>query len=471
MTDRLVELAANPSARRWMTRLGVPLPMPQKLERPRGPWSERPLADRLVLVGATPGAELIDAIAGTLARAGANPALIGVDPEPFQAAGEAWGRPPQVLAADAVPDRAHALVFDATGIADPAGLRALYDFFHPRIGELARCGRVVVLGRPPGKGDPARAAAQHALDGFVRSLGRELGRKGATAQRITVVEGAEDRVAPALRFLLSPRSAYVSGQTLHLSKTVRPADDRPARALDGKVALVTGAARGIGAATAEQLALEGAHVIVLDRPDDDAPASEVAAKIGGSLFLMDVTDAEAGERLAAHIAEKHGKLDVIVHNAGVTRDKTLAKMRPELWDLTLDINLGAVIRLTGQLDGVLASGGRIVCLSSIAGIAGNVGQTNYSASKSGIIGYVASAAPGYARRGIALNAIAPGFIETRLTDAIPVATREVARRLANLSQGGEPWDIAQVVTFLASPGAAGLCGQTLRVCGGNFVGA
>ncbi|MEZ4321324.1 MAG: 3-oxoacyl-ACP reductase [Myxococcota bacterium] len=473
MADRLVELAANPAARKWMTRLGLPVPMPQKLRRPEGPWVERPLQDRHVMIGGN-GA-LGEVLASTLGAAGANPWLVDADTvlASFQAAGEAWGRPPKTVGPDEVPEiQPHALVYDATGITDPAGLRGLYDFFGPRVRGLARCGRAVVLGRPHGKaGSPAEAAAQRALEGFVRSLGRELGRSGSTAQLITVVEGAEDRLAPVLRFVLSDRSAYVTGQPLHVSKTVRAADDKPVRALEGKVALVTGAARGIGRATANQLAAEGAHVIVLDRPADDGPASEVAAEVGGSLFLVDVTDPDSGDKIAAYVRENHGQLDVIVHNAGITRDKTLAKMKPELWDLTLDVNLSSVIRMTEQLDGVLGKNARIVCLSSIAGIAGNVGQTNYSTSKAGIIGYVDAASAKYARRGIAVNAIAPGFIETRLTDAIPVATREVARRLCNLSQGGQPWDIAQAVTFLASPGAAGLCGQTLRVCGGSFVGA
>jgi 3-oxoacyl-[acyl-carrier protein] reductase len=475
--DRLVELAANPAARKWMTRLGLPVPMPQKLRRPDGPWVERPLADRDVVFGGAPDGALTDVIATTLASAGANPWLVDADTvlASFQAAGEAWGRPPKSMGSDEVPDlKPHALVFDATGIADPAELKALYDFFSPRVRGLGRCGRAVVIGRPHDKiSGVARAAAQRALEGFVRSLGRELGRKGSTATLITVQDGAEERLAPTLRFVLSDRSAFITGQPLRVTKTIRGFEDPTprTRSLDGKVALVTGAARGIGRETVHQLAAEGAHVIVLDRPDDDGPASEVADAIGGSLFLVDVTDEDSGTRLAEYIAEQHGQLDILVHNAGVTRDKTLAKMKPELWDLALDVNLSSVIRMTTQLDGVLGKNARIICLSSIAGIAGNVGQTNYSASKAGIIGYVEAVSAKYARKGIAVNAIAPGFIETRLTDAIPVATREVARRLCNLSQGGLPWDIAQAVTFLSGPGASALCGQTLRVCGGNFVGA
>jgi len=286
-----------------------------------------------------------------------------------------------------------------------------------------------------------------------------------------VQDGAEARLEPVLRFLLTPASAYVSGQVLDVSKTVRGFEDAPVRPLDGRAVLVTGAARGIGAATAHALAAEGAKVIVLDRPEDDGPASEVAAQVGGTVVLGDVTSPETGPRLVEHVKAHYGTLHGIVHNAGITRDKTLAKMRAELWDLTLQVNLAAVLELTQALDGVLAKQARIVCLSSIAGIAGNVGQTNYAASKAGVIGFVEATAPKLARRGIALNAIAPGFIETRLTDAIPVATREVARRLSNLSQGGQPEDVAQAITFLCTPGASALCGQVLRVCGGNFIGA
>jgi 3-oxoacyl-[acyl-carrier protein] reductase len=162
----------------------------------------------------------------------------------------------------------------------------------------------------------------------------------------------------------------------------------------------------------------------------------------------------------------------VVHNAGVTRDKTLANMSPDRWDQTIDINLDAVVRITERLlAGVLHEHGRVILLSSIAGIAGNMGQTNYAASKAGIIGYVRAQAPALAERGITVNAIAPGFIETRLTAAIPVMIREVARRLSNLGQGGLPRDIGDAVTFLASPGAVGITGTVLRVCGGAYVGA
>ncbi len=467
MADFLLDLAANPRARKMVSTLGLPLPMPQQLERDPSPWKERPLHDRDVVVGGS--GDLTDALADALTTAGANPYVDG-DMAPWRSPGEAWGRPPK--RAEDAPKRPWALLFDASKLSSPGELRALYDFFHPRIKSLSRSGRLVVLGRPhKGAKDLGFAVAQRALEGFVRSCGREIGRAGATANLVLVDEGAEARLEPVLRFLLSPRSAYISGQSIHIGKRCKAADVRLQRPLEGKVALVTGAARGIGQSIAHTMAREGAKVVVLDRPADAALGADVARSVGGTWLPCDVTDDDAPERIAAFMKEHFGRVDVVVHNAGVTRDKTLGRMKPELWDLTLDVNLGAVIKVTEALEPLLGKQARIVCLSSIAGIAGNVGQTNYSASKAGVIGFVEALAPPMAHKGIAVNAIAPGFIETRLTDAIPIATREVARRLSNLGQGGLPVDIAEVTTFLSSPGAHGLTGQVLRVCGGSFVGA
>ncbi|MCB9687091.1 MAG: 3-oxoacyl-ACP reductase [Alphaproteobacteria bacterium] len=477
MSDLLLQISTNKRARKLVTTLGLPLPMPEKLARGDGPWEERPLADRAVVVWTAADSPIGEVLASTLTEAGAEPWLVADAAAlgPWKVAGEAWGRPPHVADADTVavaPARPWALVFDATTLKTPADLRHVYDFFHPRIKSLSKSGRLLVIGRTPeSASDDAQAAAFRALEGFVKSAGREIGRVGATANLLLVDPGAEDRLPPVVRFMLSVRSTYVSGQPLRVTKKCRATQVRAVRPLEGKVALVTGAARGIGSSIAETFAREGAQVIVLDRPDDDAPGSEVARKVGGVFLGVDVTDPGAADTIAAFVKEKYGKLDVIVHNAGITRDRTLAKLSPEWWDLTLEVNTNAVLRLTEGLEPVLGKDARLVCLSSIAGIAGNVGQTNYSASKAAIIGFVQSAAPRLARKGIAINAIAPGFIETRLTDAIPVATREVARRLCNLGQGGLPVDIAEVATFLASPGAHGISGQVLRVCGGSFVGA
>ncbi|HTL35135.1 MAG TPA: SDR family oxidoreductase, partial [Kofleriaceae bacterium] len=156
-----------------------------------------------------------------------------------------------------------------------------------------------------------------------------------------------------------------------------------------------------------------------------------------------------------------------------TRDKTLANMKPELWDQAIGVNLASVVKITDELlkQNRLRDGGRIICLSSVAGIAGNVGQTNYAASKAGLIGYVRALAAEVAPRGITVNAIAPGFIETRMTAAIPFTIREAGRRLSALGQGGLPADVAEAVVFLAQPDAVGVTGAVLRVCGGALIGA
>ncbi|MEM9459259.1 MAG: 3-oxoacyl-ACP reductase [Myxococcota bacterium] len=478
MSDFFLELGRNPTARKLIKTVGLPVPMPQSLRRAKGPRVERPLHDYAIVFGSHPGSAMAPVLARTLARAGADTHLLG-EPDlktPFVEPGEAYGRPARMLDPEALPEgfRAHGFVFDATGLTEPAQLRALYDFFHPLGHRLHACGRVVVLGRPAEAATNAKAAATAAaLEGFVRSLAKELGKRGSTAQLLTVASGAEARVEPVIRFLLSPRSAFISGQPLHVDTRVEwPSTIPQVQPLEGKVALVTGAARGIGAATCELLAAEGAHVVCLDRPQDDALASQVARKVGGSALLADVSDPDAPSTIVNALRERHEGVDIVVHNAGVTRDKTLARMKPDKWDQTLDINLGAVIRITDALvDGPLRAGGRLVLLSSVAGIAGNMGQTNYAASKSGIIGYTRKLAEDLAGVGVTVNAIAPGFIETRLTAAIPVVIREAARRLSNLGQGGLPKDVGEAITFLATPGAAGITGRVLRVCGGALVGA
>lgn len=478
MGDFLVNLGANPGARSVVKKLGLPLPLPQKLVRGRGPLLARPIDGKTVWVGGVPDGYVESELARVLPAAGAEVGLFGGNLAVWSAAAEAWGR--SVTAFDDVPEsvRPHALVFDATGITSVAQLDALHDFFHPRVRSVATCGRVVVVARPADEAPSAAAAAvRRGLPGFVKSLAKELGAKGITVNLLTVALGAEDQLAGPLRFLLSVRSAYITGQQLDVDGVVDgPVLSNPdalVRPLSGKVALVTGAARGIGRKTAQRLAEEGAKVVVLDRPADDAALSEVAQLIGGLALPCDVTDPDAGERIATFLADQTGGVDIVVHNAGVTRDKTLGRMDRARWDLVLDVNLDAILLVQGVLEerGVLHDGGRVVVLSSIGGIAGNPGQTNYGLTKAALIGWVDHHAPALAARGITVNAVAPGFIETRLTDAIPAATREVARRLSALAQGGQPVDIAEGIVFFASPASVGITGRVLRICGLNFVGA
>jgi len=340
----------------------------------------------------------------------------------------------------------------------------------PQVGEAAQAGA-----QAPAGGEGAAAGERGELAAERGGPGGELAAEFTGARGDLLAEGAEARLPGAIRFFLSTASAFVTGQPLRITKLAKGDRDTGnfVKPLNGKVVMVTGAARGIGAATAEILANEGAHVVVLDRPADDQPASEVARKIGGTVLLADVSDPKAPEQIASFLKEKFGGVDVVIHNAGITRDKMFANMKPDVWDATIDINLAAVVRITDALlsGDVLREGGRIICLSSIAGLSGNAGQTNYAASKGGIAGYVRNLATKTAAKGITVNAIAPGFIETRMTAAIPVAIREVARRLSALGQGGQPSDVGQAITFLSTPGAQGVSGQVLRVCGGAFVGA
>lgn len=241
--------------------------------------------------------------------------------------------------------------------------------------------------------------------------------------------------------------------------------------LAGKTMLVTGASRGIGEAIAKVLARDGAFVICLDVAQQQADLQKVAGEIGGATLTLDITADNAGEKIA-EIAKKRGGLDAIIHNAGVTRDKTLAKMDEKMWDLVMNINLNAEEQINKYLlaNNALNANARIVGVASISGIAGNLGQTNYALSKAGVIGAVQAMAK-QLQNGITINAVAPGFIETQMTAVIPFAIREAGRRMNSMSQGGLPVDVAETIAWLASPASGGVNGQVVRVCGQSLLGA
>ncbi|MDC0767369.1 3-oxoacyl-ACP reductase [Streptomyces sp. HD] len=483
MADRYLSFTGTTPGRFLTRRLGLPQPSPLKR------WSaERPSlpGDRLLL---TAGKSDLDLTSANLDLTASS-------------------------------EKPAAVVLDATGVRDVDTLAEVHAALRPVVRSVAESGRIVVLGAPLDPADHHQAAVQQALEGFTRSLGKEVGR-GRTVNlvRLTDAHAAES----TLRFLLSPKSAYVSGQVIEVgaaevggsaevgpvetgSAEVGPvetgsaegeasetgsaqsadaASGAPARSLTspgpspydpdrplaGRTALVTGAARGIGEAVAETLARDGARVVVLDVPQAEQDARRVADRLGGTALALDITAPDAGERIAAALPDG---IDVLVHNAGITRDRRLVNMPAERWSSVLDVNLASVLRTTDTLlaRGTLRRGGRIVATASIAGLAGNAGQTNYGASKAGVAGLVRSLAPrALAEHGVTVNAVAPGFIETRMTAAVPLFIREAGRRMNSLAQGGVPVDVAETIAWLADPGSGAVNGQVVRVCGQSLLGA
>lgn len=445
MSDKYQSFTTTPIGKILVKNLGLPSPV--KLDR----WKEgAPIVDGIVVVGGN--GRLGGAITASLDSLGVAHVSTKTDGEKYKG-----------------------LVFDATGIKDAGELVALQEFFTPLMRSLKNCSRVVVLGTIPTETDSAsERVAQRGLEGFTRSLGKEIG-KGSTVNLVYVAPGAEDTIESTLGFFLSPKSAYVSGQVARLGatgtdKVVEVADlEKP---LAGKVALVTGASRGIGEQIARVLHRDGATVVGLDVPQAASDLQALMKELDGDWLTLDITNSDAPQRITQHLKDKHNGVDIVVHNAGVTMDKKLANQSPERFGKVLQINIEAPEKITAELleQGAINDNGRIIGVASIAGIAGNLGQTSYAASKAAVIGLVDSLA-GELKNGITINAVAPGFIITQMTAAVPFATREVGQRLNTLSQGGLPVDVAETIAWYASPASTAVNGNTVRVCGQMMLGA
>ena len=448
MSDFFLSLSRNTLARKVVKKTGLPIPLPQILKRTKSPWSHETLAGRVIAVGGAESAGVYSDLVGVLRDAGA----------------EISGDHPKL----------DGMVFDASSLTTPASLRALYDFAHARVGKLNPCAHVLVIAKDTGgidSKDTVARATQDALAGFVRSLAKELGGRGVTVNLVSVAAGVT--LGGLVRFFLSHHSSFVTGQTLPATGH-KSASMRFDKLLEGRTILVTGAAQGIGASIARRVAAEGAKVLLLDRPQEMAALESMAREVRGTIIPIDLLKEDAVAQTVKKLRELapiHG----VVHNAGITRDKTLFKMSPEKWDSVLALNFDVPVAITEMMMGkdhdyICAKDASFVYLSSVGGIAGNPGQTNYAATKAGLIGYVSAMAASGKAAESRFNCIAPGFIETRMTNAMPLAIREVARRFNSLNQAGEVDDVAQGVTFLLSDAAAAVNGQTLRVCGQNLIG-
>ncbi len=445
MSDRYQSFSSSPIGKLVVKNLGLPSPV--KLDR----WSEGdPLVDGTVVVGGQGrlGTELATTLDG-----------LGVTHVSTPTEGEKY----------------KGLVFDATGLTDADQLVALQEFFTPLVRSLTRCARVVVLGTVPEQtGSAGERIAQRALEGFTRSLGKEIG-GGSTVNLVYVAPGADTTIGSTLAFFLSPKSAYVSGQVVRLGATgtteAEPVTD-PVKPLTGKTVIVTGASRGIGEQIARVLHRDGATVLGIDVPQAASELQSLMKELDGDHLTLDITGKDSPQRIAQHVKQKFGTVHGVVHNAGITRDKKLANMKEDRWSSVIAVNLTAPERISRELleQGLIEDNGRIIGVSSIAGIAGNVGQTNYAASKAGVIGLVDSLA-GELSGGITINAVAPGFIITQMTAAVPFATREVGQRMNAMSQGGLPVDVAEAVAWYLSPGSTAVNGNVVRVCGQMMLGA
>jgi 3-oxoacyl-[acyl-carrier protein] reductase len=242
--------------------------------------------------------------------------------------------------------------------------------------------------------------------------------------------------------------------------------------LNGEIALVTGATRGIGAAIADRLSRDGARVIgTATTPEGAARIGERMAAQGGRGAVLDVVNPDSVAAVLADIEAKEGAIGILCNNAGITRDTLLLRMKEEDWDAVIDTNLASVFRLSkAVLRGMMkARKGRIVSITSVVGLTGNPGQANYAAAKAGIIGFTKSLAREVGSRGITVNAIAPGFIDTDMTKALPEAQRASLNAQIPLGRLGQPADIAAAVAFLCSADGAYITGETLHVNGGMYM--
>lgn len=459
MQDAFVEISRHSLTRKLLKKVGLRPPVP--LLRAYRPWSETLLQGKQLCLFTKN--EQVKSLELWAQKLGAKVHL--------------WSQPSHEAKSPSLMQVWQASICDTRAFQHIRDLEQMYRFYHEVLKNFGSHHRTLILyHRPSPQASPREAALAKAIEGFMRSLAREAGPRGATVNALQWEEGSLDASTwqGIAGFFLSDHAAFVTGQVLTLDGQTEKKSSMPlAGSLAGKRALVTGAAQGIGYAIARRLAEEGAHVYALDRSSSQAALDELVQAIDGESLCCDLSSQEDRVQLLDRISAMPAPLDIIVHNAGITRDRTLYSMQVQDWNAVMQVNLEAILHLTEESlrRGHFAKGARILGLSSISGIAGNFGQCNYSAAKAGIIGMVENLANHLRPLGMTANAVAPGFIETQMTSRVPFLVRLFARRFSSLGQGGNPDDVAEMIAFLASPLAQAINGKVIRVCGGNYMGA
>ena len=435
----------NATLRSLLKALNIPVPVPPILKRNLGAYSDDELASKKIAVA---GKE--------------NDFLHQLQKELHSKVG----------AATVYDTALDGLVVSCVGMETIEDLEDLYTTIKNSSVKVTANGRIVIVSKIV-YSDALSYAVQKSIDGFSKALSKEIGgKKGVTVNQLKITHNEVNvsDVAKSAFFFLSDKSSFITGQVIELNNVTGNGFQTPVQLLKGKTAIVTGGARGIGAAAARVLSREGAKVIIVDVPPSKEDAEKLAQEISGDVILEDITSPQAVQDIQQYVLNNYKGLDILVNNAGITRDKTIAKMSIDQWRGVLNVNLKAVIQLTETfLQKGFNEHARVVSLSSISGISGNVGQTNYSLTKAGVIGYMQAVASKHPK--VSANAVAPGFIETKMTENLPFFVKEGGRRLSTLKQGGLPEDVAELIGFLASPLSDGIDGQCIRVCGGSMIGA
>lgn len=457
---------------KFVSKLGTSNQIP--LMRSKSPWQDTLLPSKTAIIGGKlEGQGFWQAIADRLIASGAK---VSGDKDI-----QAHVKASEDLESSTMQNQgAPVLVYDASHLNSSRELDDLYSFFHRHMKQLKAHTRAVVIAQDASCAETAeKKAALWAVSGFVKSLSKEIASKCATINLITYnhesasFERIEQALAACSEYFLSDHSSFITGQIIAMDDPGAIDMNIPfAGSLAGKLVLVTGAAGGIGRAIAQSFASEGSHVIAIDQVSKAAELKRLCREIDGHSLAIGLGDHENHKEIVDYISKEHGSIDVLIHNAGITRDRSLKKMSKNEWRACLDVNLRAVEDLTALMleADVIAEGGSIIMMSSISGVGGNIGQCNYSAAKAGLIGYAEGLSEQLRPKRIGVNAIAPGFIQTEMTAHLPLITRQIAIRMASLGQAGLPQDIADAACFLASPFAAGIRGSVLRVCGGHTLG-